>query len=171
MEKLMKNIFGIIVSIILVFSLTGCEANFNKEKIKDLDDGYVCEYRYGRNAKYSTELVDIDFEFDKQMFIELYNEKAKYDPVYLRNHIEKCDLKLEREGEEINKMLDTAISIRAAYKDTYKEVVVYKYNDDLYFFVLNMGGRTEKDKEGWYFMRVSDNLQEYWKQLTSQIYK
>lgn len=167
----MKKIVGIIVSIILMFSLTGCETNLNKEKINYLDDGYVCEYRYGKNAKYSTELVDIDFEFDKQMFIDLYNEKAQYNPVYLRNHIEKCDLKLERGGKEIDKMLDTEISIRAAYKDTYKEVVVYKYNNDLYFFVLNMGGRTEKDKEGWYFIRVSDNLQEYWKQLTSQIYK
>lgn len=167
----MKSAVGIIISIILVFSLVGCGPILSKEKIDDLEDGYVCEYRYGRNAKYSTELVDIDFEFDKQMFIELYNEKAEYNPVYLRRHIEKCDLKLESESEEIDKMLDTAISIRAAYKDTYKEVVVYKYNDDLYFFVLNMGGRTEKDKEGWYFMRVSDNLQEYWKQLTSQIYK
>lgn len=167
----MKKIVGIIVSMTLVFSLAGCGIVLEKEKLNDLDDGYVCEYRYGENAKYSTELVDIDFEFDKQMFIDLYNEKAQYNPVYLRKHIEECDLKLERGSKEVDKMLDTEISIRAAYEDTYKEVVVYEYNDDLYFFVLNMGGRTEKDKEGWYFMRVSDNLQEYWKQLTSQIYK
>lgn len=167
----MRKIVEIIVIMVVVFSLSGCGINLEKEKINDLADGYVCEYRYGRSAKYSTELVDIDFEFDKQMFIDLYNEKAKYNPVYLRKHIEKCDLKLERGGKEINEMLDTEISIRAAYEDTYEEVVVYKYNDDLYFFVLNMGGRTEKDKEGWYFMKVSDNLQEYWKQLTNQIYE
>lgn len=165
-----NKIFVGIIIVILIFSLTGCGPILNKEKIDHLDDGYVCEYRHGRNAKYSTELVDIDFEFDEQMFIDLYNEKAQYNPVYLRNHIEKCDLKLKRGSEEVNKMLNTEISIRAAYKDTYEEVVVYEYNDDLYFFVLNMGGRTEKDKEGWYFMRISDNLQEYWKQLTNQIY-
>lgn len=167
----MKKIVEIIISIILVFSLVGCGIVLEKEKINDLDDGYVCEYRYGKNAKYSTELVDIDFEFDKQMFIDLYNEKAQYNPVYLRKHIEKCDLKLERNSEEVDKMLNTEISIRAAYKDTYKEVTVYEYNDNLYFYVLTMGGRTEKDKEGKYFMRVSDNLQKYWKQLTNQIYK
>lgn len=166
----MRKIVGMIMVIFLMLSLTGCFTVLKKEKIKDLEDGYVCEYRYGRSAKYSTELVDIDFEFDKQMFIDLYNEKAQYDPVYLRRHINKCDLKLKRGSEEIDKMLDTEISIRAAYKDTYEEVTVYEYNGDLYFFVLNMGGRTEKDKEGWYFMRVSDNLQEYWKQLTDQIY-
>lgn len=166
----MKKIIGIIVGIFLIFSLSGCKSTLNKEKIKDLDDGYVCEYRYGKNAKYSTELVDIEFEFDKQKFINLYNEKSTYDPVYLRKNIEKCDLKLDSGGEEIDKMLATEISIRAAYKDTYKEVSVFEYNGDLYFFVLNMGGRTEKDKEGWYFMKVSDNLQEYWKQLTEQIY-
>lgn len=171
MKKNIKIIVGIIVSILLVFSLTGCGTNLNKEKISHLEDGYVCEYRYGKNAKYSTELVDVDFEFDKQMFIDLYNEKAQYDPVHLRKNIEKCDLKLESRGEEIDKMLATGISIRAAYEDTYKEVVVYQYNGDLYFFVLSMGGRTEKDKEGWYFMKVSDNLQEYWKQLTNQIYE
>lgn len=105
------------------------------------------------------------------MFIELYNEKAQYDPVYLRNHIEECDLKLERISDEVDKILKTEISIRAAYEDTYEEVTVYEYNGDLYFYVLTMGGRTEPDKEGKYFMRVSDNLQEYWKQLTNQIYK
>lgn len=167
----MNKIFKIIISIILVLSSTGCGINLKKEKLNYLEPGYVCEYRYGKSAKYSTELVDIDFEFDKQMFIDLYNEKAQYNPVYLRNHIEKCDLKLESKSEEIDKMLSTEISIRAAYEDTYKEVTVYEYNDDLYFFVLNMGGRTEKDKEGWYFMKISDNLQEYWKQLTNQIYK
>ncbi len=167
----MKKMVEIIISIILVFSLVGCAPNFTQEKMRDLDEGYVCEYRYGENAKYSTELVDIDFEFDKQMFIDLYNEKAQYNPVYLRNHIDKCDLKLASGSKEVDKMLDTEISIRAAYEDTYREVVVYEYNDDLYFFVLNMGGRTEKDKEGWYFMKVSDNLQAYWKQLTSQIYQ
>lgn len=167
----MKKIIEIIISIILVFSLTGCGIVLEKEKISDLDDGYVCEYRYGENARYSTKLVDIDFEFDKQMFIDLYNEKAQYDSVYLRNHIEECDLKLERISEDVNKILKTEISIRAAYPDTYKEVTVYEYNGDLYFYVLTMGGRTEKDKEGKYFMRVSDNLQEYWKQLTNQIYK
>lgn len=167
----MKKIIKMLMSIILVFSSTGCFTVLKKEKLNDLEDGYVCEYRYGKSARYSTELVDIDFEFDKQMFLDLYNEKAQYDPVYLRNHIEKCDLKLESGGEEISRMLNTEISIRAAYKDTYKEVTVYEYNDDLYFFVLNMGGRTEKDKKGWYFMRVSDDLQEYWKQLTNQIYK
>lgn len=167
----MKKIIKMLMSIILVFSSTGCFTILKKEKLNDLEDGYVCEYRYGKSARYSTELVDIDFEFDKQMFLDLYNEKAQYDPVYLRNHIEKCDLKLESGSEEISRMLNTEISIRAAYKDTYKEVTVYEYNDDLYFFVLNMGGRTEKDKKGWYFMRVSDDLQEYWKQLTNQIYK
>lgn len=170
-EVFMKKIVGIIISIILAFSLTGCLTILTKEKLNDLEEGYVCEYRYGENARYSTELVDIDFEFDKQMFIDLYNEKAQYNPVYLRNHIDKCDLKLERGSEEVSKMLDTEISIRAAYQDTYEEVTVYEYKDDLYFYVLNMGGRTEKEKEGCYFMRVSDNLQEYWKQLTSQIYK
>lgn len=167
----MKKIVEIIIGIILVFYLTGCGINLSKEKLNDLDDGYVCEYRYGKSAKYSTELVDIDFEFDKQMFIDLYNEKAQYNPVYLRKHIEKCDLKLDRGSDEIDEMLNKEISIRAAYDDTYKEVTVYEYDGDLYFFVLNMGGRTEKDKEGWYFMRVSDNMQEYWKQLTDQIYK
>lgn len=166
----MKKIVKIVFSLILVISLTGCGINLDKEKLNHLDDGYVCEYRYGKNAKYSTELVDIDFEFDKQMFIDLYNEKAQYNPVYLRKHIKECDLKLMHASEEEDKMLNTAISIRAAYEDTYEEVVVYEYNDDLYFFVLDMGGRTEKDKEGRYFMKISDNLQKYWKQLTSQIY-
>ncbi len=167
----MKKNIEIIISIILMCAITGCEINLTKEKISDLDDGYVCEYRYGRNAKYSTELVDIDFEFDEQMFIDLYNEKAQYNPVYLRKHIKECDLKLMHGSDEEDQILDTAISIRAAYADTYKEVVVYEYKDDLYFFVLDMGGRTEKDKEGRYFMKVSDNLQKYWKQLTNQIYK
>lgn len=167
----MKKIVQIIISVIFVFSMTGCLTVLNKEKLADLDDGYVCEYRYGENARYSTELVDIDFEFEKKMFIDLYNEKAQYNPVYLRNHIEECDLKLERISDEVDKILKTEISIRAAYEDTYKEVTVYEYNGDLYFYVLTMGGRTEPDKEGKYFMRVSDNLQEYWKQLTNQIYK
>lgn len=165
-----KSIVGIIIGIILVFAFSGCGPILSAEKIDDLEKGYVCEYRYGKNAKYSTETVDIDFEFDKQMFIELYNEKAQYNPVYLRRHIEECDLKVDYNRRAIDTVFNTEISIRAAYEDTYEEITVYEYNDDLYFFVLSMGGRTEKDKEGYYFMRVSDNLQKYWKQLTDQIY-
>lgn len=142
-----------ILTILLFFSvicITGCvrtETILGKEKLKDLEDGYVCEYRQGKNAKYEMELVDVDFKFDKQMFIDLYNEKNQYNPVYLRNHIEKCDLKLESNSEELKKMDDTQISIRAAYKDSYKEVTIYEYNDNLYFFVLSMGGRTESEKK------------------------
>ncbi|MCM1327605.1 MAG: hypothetical protein NC094_10545 [Bacteroidales bacterium] len=177
----MKKIVEIMIGIILVFSLVGCGPVLSKEKLDDFPDGYVCEYRYGKNAKYSTEPVDIDFEFDKQMFMDLYNEKAQYNSVYLRKHIEECDLKLESGSKEVKQMLNTEISIRAAYEDAYVdmdnhehkyiEVTVYEYEDDLYFFVLSMGGRTEKEKEGWYFIKVSDNLQEYWKQLTDQIYE
>ena len=165
----MKKIVGITICATLACFLTGCGPYLSTAKLEDLDDGYTCEYRYGDTARYSTELVDIDFEFDKQMFLELYNEDAQYNPVYLRNHIEECDLKLEHGSEELNHTLDTETSIRAAYEDTYEEVVLYHYNDDLYFFVLDMGGRTEPEKEGRYFMRVSDELQEYWKQVTDLI--
>lgn len=170
----MKKLVLFILLSFFTINVTGCRGPgtiLNNEKLEDLEDGYVCEYRRGKNAKYEMELIDVDFKFDKQMFIDLYNEKAQYDPVYLRNHIEKCDLKLERGSEEADKILNTQISIRADYTDTYEEVTVFEYNDDLYFYVLTMGRRTEKDKEGKYFMRVSDNLQEYWKQLTNQIYK
>lgn len=166
----------IILTILICFfsiNISGCKGPgtiLNKDKLKNLEDGYVCEYRKGKNAKYEMELVDVDFEFDKQMFIDLYNEKAQYNPVYLRNHIKECDLKLNSNSEELNKINDTQISIRAAYKDTYKEVTVYEYNGDLYFFVLSMGGRTEPEKEGSYYMKISDNMQKYWKQLTTQIY-
>ena len=48
-------------------------------------------HRFAENRKLIIGGVDIDFEFDKQMFIDLYNEKAQYNPVYLREHIEKCE--------------------------------------------------------------------------------
>lgn len=169
----MKKIALFISLCFFIISVTGCGGPgtiFSNEKLEDLKDGYVCEYRRGKNAKYEMELVEVDFKFDKQMFIALYNEKAQYNPVYLRHHIEECDLKLNNNSEELNKMNDTQISIRAAYTDTYEEVTVYEYNDDLYFFVLNMGGRTEPEKEGSYYMKLSDNMQKYWKQLTTKIY-
>lgn len=169
----MKKSILIILLCFFTISITGCGGPgtiLSKEKLENLEDGYVCEYRQGKNAKYEMELVEVDFKFDKQMFIDLYNEKAQYDPVYLRNHIEKCDLKLESSSEELEKMNDTQISIRAAYKDSYKEVTVHEYKGDLYFFVLSMGGRTEPEKKGSYYMKVSDNMQKYWKQLTTKIY-
>lgn len=180
-NHLMKKALEIIIGVIFACFLIGCAPAFSQDKLEELPAGYVCEYRYGKNAKYSTETVDIDFEFDQQMFVDLYNEMARYNPVYLRNHIEECDLKLESGSEEVDKILETEISIRAAFEDSYVEmdnyehkyleVTVYEYDDDLYFFVLSMGGRTEKEKEGWYFMKVSDELQEYWEQLTDQIYE
>lgn len=167
-----KSVLFILLSFFMI-NVTGCNGAgtiLSDEKLEDLEDGYVCEYRKGKNAKYEMELVDVDFEFDKQMFIDLYNEKAQYNPVYLRNHIEECDLKLDSNSEELDEINDTQISIRAAYTDTYKEVTVHKYNNDLYFFVLNMGGRTEPEKEGSYYMKLSDDMQKYWEQLTTQIY-
>lgn len=167
-----KLVLFILLSFFMI-NVTGCNGAgtiLSDEKLEDLEDGYVCEYRKGKNAKYEMELVDVDFEFDKQMFIDLYNEKAQYNPVYLRNHIEECDLKLDSDSEELDEINDTQISIRAAYTDTYEEVTVHEYNDDLYFFVLNMGGRTEPEKEGSYYMKLSDDMQKYWEQLTTQIY-
>ena len=67
---MLKKIILTILICFLSINISGCKGPgtiLNKDKLKNLEDGYVCEYRKGKNAKYEMELVDVDFEFDKQM--------------------------------------------------------------------------------------------------------
>ena len=59
-------------------------------------------------------------------------------------------------------MDDSEISITAKYEGGQNVISVYRYNDKLYFFVLNMGGRSKPEEQGSYYMEMSDKLAEYW---------
>lgn len=159
-----KTLASLCVLVMAICLMTGCGLFRAKDKIWSIKGDIKCEFHVTSNYKID-KLGDIyNVEFDKDQFIKLYNEGKSYDSSYYMKHLDKLSLRFDpnTQLEEYMKMDDSEISIRAKYEDGQNVISVYRYNDKLYFFVLNMGGRSKPEEQGSYYMEMSDKLAEYW---------
>ena len=168
-----KHVLILCVLMCLCSVLSGCMALPPAEtlKEKDIDNDIRCEFRVGQNAAYADTIVDTDIVFDKDEFIKLYNEENSYDPIYLKNHLEKCDLRIsiDTQPAEWDEMFNSEVNIKMLFEGDSRSVSVYRYGSKLYFFVLSMGGRRRPDDEGYYYMELSEDLAEYWQPILEKV--
>lgn len=80
----------------MLAALSGCgiivvQDDYSLDRI---DGDIVCEYRIGEEAKWSEECVDSEVRFDKDMFLKLFQEYARYDPIIGSKDPMQCDLKI-----------------------------------------------------------------------------
>lgn len=169
----MKKLLGSILTVFILFQLTGCLSFVSTKKpAMDYVKGDVeYEIRVGSNADTKQEIADIDVDIDKDMFVDLYNEEAQYDPNAEKYHLDRQDLKLnsEKDHEKWKEMLNSEINIRMIFDDGLRSVSVYELDSQLYFFVVCMGGRSDPDEEGYYYMEMSDDLADYWEPVIDEI--
>ncbi len=169
----MKRIItGLLLSMFLI-TASGCrilvvQDNYSLEKI---DGDIICEYRAGKEAAYSEETLDTDVEFDKDMFIKLFQEYAQYDSIIGSKDPEQCDLliKISEQPEEWQKISESEFNVRAVFGDDQRNVSIYRYEGKLYFYVLSMGNLREPEKEGEYFVELPEEMSGYWQSIIDAV--
>ena len=177
----MKRVSLLFVSVLLMIcTLTGCKTIFTKYGVIIAEDEYTlpeikgdvkCRFRVGETASYEGMYVQTDATFDKDGFIKLFDEFNQYDPVYLRYHLDRCDLKINPDTQRdlSREIFENQVYIKAVFDGTYRGVSVFKYDSKLYFYVLSMGGNSEPDEEGDYFIELSEESDEYWRPIVEQV--
>ena len=171
MRMRIERISAVLLFICIVTLFSGCFSTFKQAKLKKIEGDIKCEFRVGKSAgTLSTMMpVDTDVVFDKEEFVELYNEAGQYNPFSLKYNLEKCDLRIAPGDPEIEKMLNSEVSIGAVYDGKTRKVSVFEYDSELYFFVLCMGSKSEPDDRGYYYMEVPDDMADYWKPIIDEV--
>ena len=169
----MKKVIILLAFSVLMTVLCGCgiiiiEDNYSLDMIPG---DITCEYRIGNGAMWAEECVDTDVSFDKNMFLELFHEYNQYDPNEIKNNPERCDLKIniEQQPDEWLAIRDSEFNVKAVFGDDERSVSMYRHEEKLYFFVLSLGGAAKPDKQGKYFMELSEEMSDYWQMIIKSV--
>ena len=122
-------------------------------------ENYTCRYVKSNKDSYNYDRWTTGVEVDYADFEELVETFESFDPIYLKKHTEECDLKLENEEFDV----DRCYYIQEISNDGLlhsRRVDLYYYDGELYYYVLSMGGATDKELEGHYYMKLSDHMNE-----------
>ena len=166
-----KIISGTLLVFMTLCLFTGCFFPLPERHIGKIKGDIRCEFRTGKNAKSLRDPVKTDAVFDKDKFVELFNEDYKYDPSYYSRHLDKLDLKIvyEKEPEEYEKMAASEVSFRADNGEQFWQVSLYCLNSKLYFFIVCMGGRSKPEDIGYYYKEVPEKMASYWKPIYDKV--
>ena len=169
----MKKTIILCALVMTAIFAAGCFVGLPIETLTSIDGDIKCEFRVGKNARFIESAVDTDAVFDKEMFIELFNEESQYDPNHIKYHLDECDLKInaENQPEEWDKIFSSEVNIKALYEDDSRSVSVFRYESKLYFFVLSMGGRSKPEEEGNYYIELSEEMDGYWRPIIEKVVK
>ena len=166
-----KYFSGAVLVLLVVCLFTGCFFPLPERHIGKIKGDIRCEFRTGKNAKSLRDPIKTDAVFDKDKFVELYNEDYKYDPTYYSKHLDKLDLKIvyEKEPEEYEEMAASEVSFRAYSDEQFWQVSLYCRDSKLYFFVVCMGGRSKPEHIGYYYKEVPEKMASYWKPIYDKV--
>ena len=167
-----SKILGFTVVFLTLCMMTGCFIKPKTRNAMDRIKGDIeCEFRVGKDAKTQRNAIDTDVVFDKDKFVDLFNEESQYDPVNLKYHTDDCNLKVnaQEEPDKWEEIFNSEINIKVLYDRQSRNVSVYEYNSKLYFFVLSMGGNSKPEEQGSYFMKLSKDMTEYWRPILEEV--
>lgn len=170
----MRKITISIFTIIFICSLfTGCKARVVNDdySLKEITGDIKCEYRIGKNAKFADTAVNTDLVFDKDMFVKLFTEYNSFDPIFLKKNLDQYDFKINVEAQPDiwATVFNSEFNIKALFDDTFRSVSIYQYESKLYYFVLSMGGNSKPDEEGYYYMELSKEMDDYWRPIIEEV--
>lgn len=165
-----------VLILLTICMLSGCMFSIPTGHISKIEGDITCDFRAGYNATNLTATVNTDVVFDKDRFVELYNEDNKYDPSYYQYHLNKLDLRIVREEqpEEYEKIGDSEVNFRAYFtdkngNDINRHVSLFRYDSKMYFFIVCMGGASKPDEIGYYYKEVPAKMAEYWAPIYEKV--
>ena len=166
-----KKLLAILALLLAV--LPGCRINVVQDDYSlDRIDGEIsCEYRIGVDARWAEDCVESDVEFDKEHFLELFQEYAAYDPLTGSKDPMQCDLKvvIDEQPEEWQELRESEFNVKAVFDGGQRDVSIYRYGGKLYFYVLSMGKRSKPGEEGEYFVELPEEMEAYWQQVIDEV--
>lgn len=172
----MKRTIIFHLSLFILAVLAGCGIKVNvvedEYSLEKIDGDITCEYRIGKDARWSEECVDSEVRFDKDMFLKLFQEYLQYEPITgSMNPLEYNYLKIDidEQPEEWQMMRDSEFNVRAVFGGDQRDVSIYRYRGKLYFYVLSMGDSRDPEKEGEYFIELSEEMSDYWQPIIEAI--
>ena len=169
MEK--KKTTGIILILLTLCLFTGCLYPIFHERLGKIEGDITCDFRAGRNATHIKETVKTDAVFDKDRFVELFNEDAKSDPSFYMHHLNRLNLRInaEEEREEFEEIAASEVNFRANFDGKNRHVSLFRYDSKLYFFILSMGGASKPEEQGYYYKEVPKKMAEYWNPIYDKV--
>lgn len=166
-----KKITGIVLILLTLCLFTGCPFAIPMGHLSKIKGDITCDFRAGKDATNNRETVTTDAIFDKDRFVELFNEWAKYDPAFYKDHADRLDLRINSkdEPEKWEEIADSELNCRAYFDGNNRHVSLFRYDSKLYFFVMNMGGRSKPGEEGYYYQEVPAKMAEYWNPIYDKV--
>ena len=159
-----KKLSGPVLVLAILCLFTGCMFSLPTGHMTKIKGDITCEFRCGKNASKTKDPIKTDAVFDKDRFVELYNEDAKYDPAFYRKHPDRLDLKIDsdEEPEKYQRIAGSEVNMAVRFDGDYQHVSLFCYESKLYFFVMNMGGASKPGEKGWYYQEVPSKMASYW---------
>ena len=116
--------------------MTGCFIKPKNRNAMDRIKGDIeCEFRVGKDAKTHTKAIDTDIVFDKDKFVDLFNEQAQYSPTSLKYHTDDCSLKInaQEQSEEWEEIFNSEINIHSHASEV--QFIIKFCNDKLTAYI------------------------------------
>jgi hypothetical protein len=166
-----KKTTGIILILLTLCLFTGCLFSLPTDHLGKIEGDITCDFRAGKNATHKKETVKTDAVFDKDRFVELYNEDAKYDPSFYKHHTDRLDLKInaDEEREKFEEIAASEVNFRVYFNEQNRHVSLFRYDSKLYFFIMSMGGRSKPDEKGYYYQEVPEKMADYWNPIYDKV--
>lgn len=171
-RKLLPAVIVLTICLLGGCKFNGCRIKLPLDHISKIEGDIVCEFRAGRDATNNKETVKTDAVFDKDKFVELYNECKQYDPAWYQYNLDRLDLRIVRETQplEFDKMAASEVNFMANTSDgMHTNVSIYRYDSKMYFFILSMGGASKPDEIGYYYKEVPEEMLTYWTPLYEKV--
>lgn len=166
-----KTLSGPVLVLVMLCLFTGCMFSLPTGHMTKIKGDITCEFRCGKNATNTRDPIKTDVVFDKDRFVELFNEDAKYDPAFYKKHTDRLDLKIndQEEPEKYQRIAGSEVNLAVRYDGNYNQVSLYCFDSKLYFFVLNMGGASMPEEMGWYYQEVPSKMASYWMPIYEKV--
>ena len=162
--------------LLMLCMLSGCLFSMPTGHISKIEGDMTIDFRAGEDASHWEATVNTDAVFDRERFVELYNEDNKYDPAYYQHHLNKLDLRIVREEEpaEYEKIAASEVNFRVYFtdkngNDINRHVSVFRYDSKMYFFIVCMGGASKPDEIGYYYKELPAKMAEYWTPIYDKV--
>ena len=153
-----KRLLAPVLIMLMLCMLSGCFFSLPLDHMDKIEGDITCDFRAGEDASHWQETVNTDAVFDKDRFVELFNEFNKYDPAFYKDHLDKLDLRIVREDQfdEYEEMAASEVNFMAYFTDkngneVCRNVSVFRYESKMYFFILCMGGGRNPELKGYYY--------------------
>ena len=166
-----KILSGPVLVLVMLCLFTGCMFSLPTGHMTKIKGDITCEFRCGKNATNTRDPIKTDVVFDKDRFVELFNEHAKYDPAFYKKHTDRLDLKIndQEEPEKYQRIAGSEVNLAVRYDGNYNQVSLYCFDSKLYFFVMNMGGASMPEEMGWYYQEVPSKMASYWMPIYEKV--